>query len=254
MPGAGSFRGVASQLARFRATARSWNATITKLERNPHIPDSQIPERVSMSDWNDFKTGKEFNQWIYDHQAILKKNNPTAQTVSADGQLQYNKQQQRRVRQRVQAYDRTNLYRKYPDFDTLSPAERARINAGRYTPDFEEIFAEKPFATFVDIVGDRRRTQIYNYLDTIADLGENWGIYGDEVSYIIEEFMRQNPAALDYIFDLPDPELDNDFLYLSADRTTGIEKASANLTPFEERRNKVVSYWEQKADEFGIDY
>lgn len=228
-------RWVSSQVQRLTKTVRSYNARLTNIEREYGVDLSYL--RANVSDLKSkIKTSSELNQEIADMRQVFKKYNKNATNIRSDGRFQFEQKIEQRKRNRA----RRKAQATYKNVvgEAKTPQEIAyKITDTDAIADIERMSYEQ----LTDYLYDDKLSK---YIDNYKKAMENDNFeFKEDVERIIQAFMEQDPDALGQIFAMPDAERQIDYIY----------KKSADMTPYESRSVRIMSYWNEKATQYGIE-
>lgn len=237
----------ANQTRRLKEAVRKYNSAITRMRRS-NLYD-ETPNYVDYS--SEYSMIKDRNQ-LYQRERelsrILLKNNPKANDVIVkmvgdeevriprylDTEIKYNRRNVNRRRSELR-------YDLYPNWDDMSPVERATKSANKNLQDIDPDGTYYTGADLDELIKEKYTT-VQSYMDTyieILEYEDGWSGARDEVIAIIKELQAKNPEHLLRLYELDYDEMQ--FYYI-------IESNQTDPTPFYRRRNNTVAFWRRQAN------
>lgn len=190
------------------------------------------------------ESGNDLNRRVRQLNRILKKNNPKAQNITADGTLQYLKQETDYMRRWVKSDREARLYRIYPDFDSMSPAKQATAISGTdFAPaQFPHEYSAEELENLLGERYGKFTTYTENYLAAWNAYCVLGGAAENQVVSIIDKMGRFFPQRLEELMSGAYPETDIEYIYPEA---TSVYRSIPTLT----RHNNIYAFWVEMWEE-----
>lgn len=248
MPRLPQIRWTGSQVKRLRDAVSSFNRTITNLLRRFSGTEFEevIPNKVTVNEMKSLIHDRKDLAYVEkDLTSILKKNDPTAQEIGSNGQLNWTRKAHQRQNRRENERTKKAIEQSYGSvWDDMTQVEKATAMSNKNIREVKEDDYTTPdelIERWSDYANTRRGRYVDNYIDVLKRVNTE-GDFVNDLASIIEEIQEIDPEYLYNLFEYPYESLSIDYIYVE----------STDKTAYAKRKKTIQEFWYEQADRFGI--